>query len=101
MAGFIQIIEYQTTRFDEVQQLSEEFRAQAKSRGGGPEHVTITKNRDIENSYVTIAEFASYEAAMENSHDPATQQFAEAMSKLCDGPPNFYNLDLFDRWTNS
>lgn len=100
MAGFIQIIEYQTSRFDEVQQLSDEFREQAKSRGTAPERVTITKNRDMDNSYVTIAEFASYDAAMANSNDPATQQFAEAMAKLCDGPPNFYNLDHIDGWTS-
>jgi quinol monooxygenase YgiN len=93
MAGFIQIIEYQTTRFDEVRQLGEDFREQVKARGTAPERVTVTKNRDRDNSYVTIAEFASYEAAMANSNDPATQQFAEAMGKLCDGPPNFYNLD--------
>ena len=98
MAGFIQIIEYQTTRFDEVRQLGEDFREGAKARGAGPARVTVTKNRDMENSYVTIAEFPSYEAAMANSNDPATQQFAEAMGKLCDGPPNFYNLDYVDGW---
>ena len=66
-----------------------------------PERVTITKNRDLDNSYVTIAEFASYDAAMANSNDPSTQQFAESMSKLCDGPPNFYNLDFVHGWTSS
>jgi quinol monooxygenase YgiN len=101
VAGFIQIIEYQTMRFDEVRQLGEDFREQAKARGTGPERVTITKNRDMDNSYVTIAEFASYDAAMANSNDPATQQFAEAMAKLCDGPPNFYNLDYLDSWSKS
>jgi len=98
MAGFIQIIEYQTTRFDEVQQLGDDFREQANARGGGPERVTITKSRDRDNTYLTIAEFASYEAAMANSNDPATQQFAEAMGKLCDGPPTFYNLDPVHGW---
>lgn len=101
MAGFIQIIEYQTSRFDEVRQLGEDFREQAKSRGTAPERVTITKNRDADNSYVTIAEFGSYDAAMANSNDPATQQFAESMAKLCDGPPNFYNLDFVHGWTSS
>ena len=98
MAGFIQIIEYQTTRFDEVRQLGEEFREGAKARGVGPTRVTVTKNRDMENSYVTIAEFPSHEAAMANSNDPATHEFAEAMAKLCDGPPNFYNLDYVHGW---
>jgi quinol monooxygenase YgiN len=101
VAGFVQIIEYQTSRFDEVRQLGEDFREQAQARGSGPVRVTITKNRDRENGYLTIAEFASHEAAMANSTDPATQQFAEAMGKLCDGPPNFYNLDRVDSWENS
>jgi hypothetical protein len=101
MAGFIQIIEYQTTRFDEVRQLGEDFREQANARGIGPERVTITKNRDRDDTYLTIAEFASHEAAMANSGDPATHQFAESMSKLCDGPPTFYNLDYVHGWTSS
>ena len=100
MAEFIQIIEYQTTRFDEVRQLGEDFREQAKARGAGPARVTITKNRDRDNTYLTIAEFDSYETAMANSNDPATQQFAESMSKLCDGPPTFFNLDFVHRWNN-
>jgi quinol monooxygenase YgiN len=101
MAEFIQIIEYQTSRFDEVRQLGEDFREQAKARGGGPERVSITKSRDGDNTYVTIAEFSSYDAAMANSNDPATQQFAESMAKLCDGPPTFYNLDFVHGWSSS
>jgi len=29
-----------------------------------------------------------------NSNHPATQEFAQAMAGLCDGPPTFYNLDV-------
>jgi hypothetical protein len=43
---------------------------------------------------MTIVEFDSYEAAMENSADPATSEFAERMMQLCDGPPTFHNLDV-------
>jgi quinol monooxygenase YgiN len=100
VAGFVQIIEYQTSRFDEVKQLGEEIREQMQARGGGPVRVTVTKSRDRDNTYLTIAEFASYEAAMANSNDPSTQQFAEAMGKLCDGPPTFYNLDVENSWEN-
>jgi quinol monooxygenase YgiN len=101
VAGFVQIIEYQTTRFDEVKQLGDDIREHMKARGGGPVKVTVTKSRDRDNTYLTIAEFASYDAAMENSNDPSTQQFAEAMGKLCDGPPTFYNLDVVQGWDNS
>jgi quinol monooxygenase YgiN len=91
MAGFIQIVEYTTTRFDEVRALGESY---AEQRAGGPVRVSVTADRDRPNTYLTIAEFESYEAAMANSERPETQQFAEQMSKLCDGPPTFRNLDI-------
>jgi hypothetical protein len=31
---------------------------------------------------------------MENSSRPEVGQFAEALQKLCDGPPKFHNLDV-------
>jgi hypothetical protein len=43
---------------------------------------------------MTIVEFPSYEAAMKNNELPETAAVAEAMQKLADGPPTFYNLDL-------
>src|SRR4051812_28264317 len=99
MAGFIQVIEYTSSRMDEIRQLGEDFRQQAAARGSGPVRVTVTEVRDRPNTYMTIAEFASYDEAMANSNDAATQQFAEAMGKLCDGPPSFYNLDVADSWS--
>jgi quinol monooxygenase YgiN len=92
MAGFVQIVEYTTSRFDEVRSLGEGYREQR--RGAGPVRVTITKDRDRPNTYLTIAEFESYDAAMANSNSPETQQFAEQMAKLVDGPPIFRNLDI-------
>ncbi|HEU0131461.1 MAG TPA: hypothetical protein VFQ85_10790 [Mycobacteriales bacterium] len=93
--GFVQIIDYVTTRYDEVEALSEKFRANREGSGtAGPGRVTVGKDRDRENHFLVIAEFESYEAAMANSNDPVTQEFAAAMGELCDGPPTFYNLDL-------
>jgi quinol monooxygenase YgiN len=60
-------------------------------------NVTITQDRDRPNHYITVAEFESYEKAMENSNNPATQEFAAAMAKLVDGEPTFINLDVVDR----
>ena len=97
MAGFIQIIEYRTSRFDEVKALGEE-RARADT-GSLARRVTATENRDKPGTYMTIVEFDSYEAAMENSKRPETQDFAEQMMKLCDGPPTFHNLDVRDEYT--
>lgn len=92
MAGFIQIIEYRTSRFDEVKALGEEYGR--NNAGGLARRVTATEDRDRPGTYVTIAEFDSYESAMKNSQRPETAQFAEQMQKLCDGPPTFRNLDV-------
>ena len=93
--AFIQIIDYVTSRYDEVSTLSEKMRAE---RAGDTtvRKVTVGKDRDRDGHYLVIAEFDSYESAMENSNHPATQEFAAGMQQLCDGPPSFYNLDVLE-----
>jgi quinol monooxygenase YgiN len=93
MAGFIQIIEFRTSRIDEIQALADE-RSDQLREGSTAHRVTITADRDRPGYYLTIAEFDSYESAMENSNRPETSEFAAQMAKLCDGPPTFYNLDV-------
>jgi quinol monooxygenase YgiN len=94
MAGFIQIIEFQTSRIDEIQALADE-RSPVTQPGSTVHRVTVTADRDRPGYYLTIAEFDSYESAMENSNRPETGEFAAQMAKLCDGPPKFYNLDVY------
>ncbi len=92
MAGFVQIIEIKTSRIDEVDALIEEIRA-----GGGPMpmvRATMTADRDQPDRYLSILEFESYEAAMENSNRPETAEVARKMASLCDEPPKFRNLDI-------
>lgn len=98
MAGFVQIIDYTTSRFDEIKELSEKLRAGGQGGPAGAVNVTVTQDRDRPNHFITVAEFESYEKAMENSNHPSTQEFATAMTQLVDGPPTFYNLDVRDRW---
>ena len=93
MAGFVQIIEMKTSRYDEVDKLTEEWRAQTQGRRATG-RAMVTKDRDTPNTYVVVVEFPSYEAAMKNNDLPETAQFAEQMAKLCDAPPTFRNLDL-------
>lgn len=96
MGRFIQIIEYTSTRFDEIQKLSEEFRAERRAAGieVHPIRVTSTVSKEDPNRYVMIAEFGSYGDAMRNSSLPETQKFAAAMQELCDGPAVFHNLEV-------
>lgn len=100
MAGFIQIIDYTSSRSDEIRALAEKMRANSGAGPGGPLRVSMTEDRDRPGHFLTIAEFDSYEKAMENSNHPDTQEFAAAMTELVDAPPTFTNLDLRDRWEN-
>ena len=100
MAGFVQIIEFTTSRPDELRALSEELRRQRQASGDGtsPLRVTFTADRDRPGHYVNVIEFESYEAAMENSNRPDTTAFAAKMAELCEGPPKFSNLDVVQTW---
>jgi quinol monooxygenase YgiN len=93
MAKFVQIIEFTSTRQAEIDALQEEWlRATEGKRTTG--RALTTTDRDRPNTYVAIVEFDSYEGAMRNNDLPETQRFAEQMTKLCDGPPVFRNLDV-------
>jgi quinol monooxygenase YgiN len=97
MTGFVQIIEWKTSRIDEVEKLQEEFRSTWQERKGGPTRITVLADRDRPNTYMTVAEFASREEAEANSNSPETSEFAGRMAELCDGPPTFYNTDLMQQ----
>lgn len=93
MAGFVQIIEFKTSRIQEIEELGRPQR----SEGGTPStfrRIVATADRDRPGTYYTIVEFDSYESAMENSGRPETSDFAAKMAALCDEPPVFRNLDV-------
>jgi len=99
MAGFLQIIEFSTTRVDEIRALAEKLRADREAEGQPlVRRGTLTADRDRPNHYLNIVEFDSYESAMENSNRPDTSEFAARMAELCDGQPNFYNLEVMQTW---
>lgn len=92
MSGFVQMIEFRTSRIDEMQKLNDEWRERFPDMG--PERIIVMADRDNPGSYAALAEFPSYEAAMKNSEDPATDEYAAMMAKLADGPPVFRNFDV-------
>jgi hypothetical protein len=91
--GFVQIIDHTTSRPDEIQVLADKMMAE-RSGTTSVRRSTITKDRDRDGHFLAIIEFDSYEDAMANSNDPATQEFAGRLAELCDAPPVFYNLDV-------
>ena len=98
--AFVQIIEFTTTRSDELGELFNEWEADGqKSEVVG--RLLLTADRDRPNTYLTIVEFESYEAAMANSARPSTGEFAAKMMAMCDGEPVFRNLDVTTQWPST
>jgi hypothetical protein len=93
--AFVQIIEFRTSKLDEMRELEEEWWAAAGT------DVTVRRaiycaDRDAPGRYVNIVFFDSYESAMENSNLPVTHEFSQKMQALSEGPATFHNLDVVD-----
>ena len=93
MARFVQIIEFKSSRIEEIEQLGRPSRTEGTTAPTF-RRIMATADRDSPGTYLTIVEFDSYDSAMENSNRPETSEFAAKMAALCDGPPVFRNLDL-------
>jgi hypothetical protein len=99
MAGFVQIIEMQTSRIDEVEALISELRDRLDDgQSSSPRRGVMTADRDRQGYYLSVVEFESHEAAMENSSRPEVNEYSARLAKLCDSPPRFYNLDVREIW---
>lgn len=93
MPGFVQIMEFDTSKIEEVDTLSRQLREEQGdallARRG-----TITADRERPGHHYLIVEFDSYEEAMKNSEDPVTGKYSAKMGELLDGPVTFHNLDV-------
>jgi hypothetical protein len=90
---FVQIIEYQTSRSDEISEIMDQWMAATEGKRTPTREIT-GRDRDDAGRYLQIVEFPSYDDAMRNSALPETSQFAERIQALCDGPAVFRNLDV-------
>lgn len=90
---FIQVIEFRSSKPDEIAALVGSYRDAAGGKTTARRGL-LTRSRDDDNAYVNIVFFDSFEEAMNNSELPETSAFAEKMMALCDGPPTFHNLDV-------
>jgi len=91
--AFVQIIQFRSSKFDEMRKVGDEWAAADPS---GTQRVLMCEDRDNPGQYFNIAFFESYEAAMEHSKNPVTQEFAGRMAALGDGAPTFFNLDVVE-----
>ena len=90
---FIQIIEFTTSRADELDAMLDEWLERTQGKRTATRGVEA-RDRDRPNTYVQIIEFPSFEDAMANSELPETAEVAARLAELCDGPPTFRNLDV-------
>ncbi|MCU1426491.1 MAG: hypothetical protein JWL83_491 [Actinomycetia bacterium] len=93
--AFVQIIEFATSKIDDMQKVGEEWEAAAGADRRAGRRV-MCADRDNPGRYFNIVFFDSYEDAMKNSNLPVTQEFSQKMMALGDGPPSFHNLDVID-----
>lgn len=94
--AFVQIIDYRTSKFDEVDRLGKEWQAAAERSGSTARRLVLVRDRGAPDRYLNIVFFDSYEEAMQNSEHPVTQEFSQKMAQLVDSPPTFLDLDVIE-----
>ena len=95
MMAFIQLIEYTTSKPEEVAGVVAEWE-QASQGTRTARRVLLTRDHKDPSRYYEIVSFDSYESAMENSELPQTQEYAGKMRALMDGEPVFHDLDVVE-----
>ncbi|HMQ25894.1 MAG TPA: hypothetical protein PKA98_07895 [Acidimicrobiales bacterium] len=93
--SFVQIIEFQTSKIDEMRKVGEDWEAAAGGESTARRRV-MCADRDHPGRYFNIVFFDSFESAMENSEHPVTQEYSQRLMALADGPPSFLNLDVIE-----
>jgi hypothetical protein len=93
MAGFMQIIEFQASRTEEI----EERGRPPRTRGSSAptfRRILATADRERPGTYLTIVEFDSTNRPWKTRGRPETSAFAAKMAGRCDGPAIFRKLDV-------
>jgi len=91
--SFVQVIEFRTRSYDEVDGLIDGWVAEI---GADRTARWMVMGRDLDraDTYVEVVEFPSADAARRNSESPVTTAFAGKMTSLCDEPATFRNLEV-------
>jgi hypothetical protein len=93
--GFVQIIEFRTSRMNEGRKYVEDWEKATEGKRTARRGF-LCQDRNDSDRFFNIVFFDSYEAAMENSKLPETQELAQKLAALTDGAPTFYDLDLVE-----
>jgi hypothetical protein len=90
---FTQNVSFTTDRIDELNSYFDDWIA--RSEGDRiPHRAILLSDRDTPGSYQLTVEFASREAAVENSARPRTTEFAGFLGQISDGPLGFRSFDV-------
>lgn len=87
--SFIQIVEYETERPDEMADLLNQ-----SDPGQTYNRIAVAQDRDNPRHHYMIVEFPSYEEAMTNSSKPETDAMARQMGALSSMGPIYHNLEV-------
>ncbi|MFE3072085.1 ester cyclase [Streptomyces sp. NPDC059247] len=90
---FTQIIDFRTSRIDDLNRLVDRWIEQTAGRRTAT-HSVLGEDRADSSHLVEIVEFPSYDVAMRNSQLPETERIFREMVALCDGMPTFTDLDV-------
>jgi quinol monooxygenase YgiN len=91
--AFIQVIEFRTSKWDEVQALDRKWEADTEGKRTLRRSI-VCRDRNEPNRHLVLAFFDSAEAAQVNSDLPETAEFAKRTGELIDGPMEFWDLDV-------
>ena len=90
--AIIQIVEFTTDDIDAVRQITAIGRLATEGKRTARRQI-VTRDHNQPNRYRAIVFFDSYQAAMENSQLPETQEFAGQYSRVTDSVA-FHDLDV-------
>jgi quinol monooxygenase YgiN len=90
---FAQIIEFKTRRIDDFSANLDAWMTRTEGNRI-PHHAVLSRDRDADDRYVLMVEFASYDTGMQNSNRPETSEFAAVLAEISEGPMAFRNLDV-------
>jgi hypothetical protein len=93
---FVQIIDFETERIDEVREKMRAYEGEARAQGSttAPTARMLLRDRANANRYLAVVEFESYETAMANSGAPETDELARQLSALMTRPPVYTDCDV-------
>ena len=84
---FVQIIEFKTSRIDDFNANLDAWITRTEGNRI-PHHAVLSRDRDTDNRYLLMVEFASHDTGMENSNRPETSEFAADLAEISDRAPD-------------